>query len=162
MAEPTPVRMRDLPPDNDPFTRCGFTCRYALPDGSPVAAADADNPRLGIAVRVRVPGRRETFPATFPVAGFRAMGDDEFTHTIAVMAWQAHYGGPIEGADPCGRTSALGPQEPCVLPRVHRWGHKSENGAEWVENGPTYTLPWPKEHRQHPAHWMRRGEDDDG
>jgi hypothetical protein len=160
-ATPPPIRVRDLPPDSEPFTRCGFTCRYVLPDGSPVTATDADNPGLGIAVRVRVPGRRETFLATIPAAGFRAMDDDEFTHTIAVTAWQAHYGGPIDEADPCGRTSPLGPRELCVLPREHRWGHKSENGAEWVEDGPTYTLPWPKGHRQHPAHWLRRAEDDD-
>ena len=151
-----PDRVRDLPPDERPFTRCGYACRYTLPDFRPVAAADADNSNLSITVAAQSPARHERFHATIPAADFRAMDDEHFMRTVAEWAHQVQHGGPISETDPCRQAHAFGPQETCVLRKGHGWWHRSANGAEWkAEDGPTWTLPWPKDHRLHPANEMR-------
>lgn len=151
-------RVRDLPPTSEPFTRCGYTCRYTLPDARDVTPDDADDMHLGITVTAWTPGRREKFLATFPAPVFRALGDREFMRKIAEMAWGVAYGGEPGETDPCGQAHALFPREPCVKPRGHRPDHESANGASWRDDAFPY-YPWPVEHPHHPANRMRRSPD---
>lgn len=151
-------RVRNLPPTSEPFTRCGYTCRYTLPDArdvTPHDAHDAHDAHLGITVTAWTPGRREKFLATFPALAFRAMADDEFMRKIAEMAWHVNYGGPPGEPDPCGQAPALFPHESCVLPDGHYHDHESANGASWRDGVGVY-YPRPMEHPHHPANQMRR------
>jgi hypothetical protein len=152
-------RVRDLPPDDRPFTRCGYTCRYVLLDGREVQPIDADDPQLHIRVTAQAPVRRTRFHAIFPVGAFRAMSDDQFMRTIAAMAWQVQNGGDPERIDPCGQTHRLGLREPCGMPRGHGWHHVSAHGASWETDGPTWMSPWPPNHPYHPANKMRCSEE---
>ena len=154
------VRVRDLPPTSEPFTRCGYACRYVLLDGREVQPTDAEDLGLCIRVTAQSPVGHERFHAMFPAVVFRAMGDDEFMRTIAAMAWQQQQQhGNANEADPCGQTHRLGPQEPCVWRKGHGWRHESANGAIWETDGPTWTYPWPLDHRLHPAKRMRCAEE---